>query len=688
MINGLGYKLANVPTVTGLSSVVADSIISGSTNTGQLILNGIDVSTTLTQVPINTNNITLLQQATTGITYDNTGGIDLTTISNNVTTGANSIKTSYVPIANNDVANKLYTDTKIANLVASAPATLDTLNELAVALGNDPNYATSTATLIGGKASLTANQTISGINTLSNTSNVYYGDGSHLTGVSSTLPANALTTNTAQTITSTGSKTFENCAIVMSDGGAGGAGLLTTTLKQSPLSNMFELTQNANNNGFIFYDSVGANTIIEGGTVYAKNLTIADASNPTKFIQHTMTANAYLIDNPNTSGTIALKVKDSVGNYTFQPAFTLDSNALTLGLKLKMYNQDMTSTIDGTLYRNLNVQTSSIYNSKATLIGFIPTGILNVLVLTTSYVSYQNIQIQGDQIKGPTSNNLYIVSTAMRYNGLSVSNTVNTTTVFINGTVAWPIGTHFTTTANYIGHYITAILGGGNYTVAPPLAGLNALHAESIQWLPLNRSYANATTSGNIYFDTTTGIDFKHENTNLGTTWKSMVLDENQITAWKPIVQQDYLYGRVDGVAFNLGLNGNYPIGYSFTYVSSTPPGITFTTGVSANYTTTSIPIGVWMVNGGAVITRGTGTFAVTSYTQIVATIATGTGVIRTLAMVTPIPNGYTGFQLVAPMSGITLTCQTVCTVNFANVSSMTVGTATRYNNFTFTKIA
>lgn len=42
-----------------------------------------------------------------------------------------------------------YTDTKIAGLVNSAPETLDTLNELAVALGGDENFATTVATNIG-----------------------------------------------------------------------------------------------------------------------------------------------------------------------------------------------------------------------------------------------------------------------------------------------------------------------------------------------------------------------------------------------------------------------------------------------------------------------------------------------------------------------------------------------------------
>jgi len=44
-------------------------------------------------------------------------------------------------------------NTQINNLIASAPATLDTLNELATALGNDANFATTTATSIGNKVS-------------------------------------------------------------------------------------------------------------------------------------------------------------------------------------------------------------------------------------------------------------------------------------------------------------------------------------------------------------------------------------------------------------------------------------------------------------------------------------------------------------------------------------------------------
>lgn len=44
-----------------------------------------------------------------------------------------------------------YVKEKVASIVNSAPETLDTLNELATALGNDPNFATTMATELGNK---------------------------------------------------------------------------------------------------------------------------------------------------------------------------------------------------------------------------------------------------------------------------------------------------------------------------------------------------------------------------------------------------------------------------------------------------------------------------------------------------------------------------------------------------------
>lgn len=81
------------------------------------------------------------------------------------------INTPTIP-STEGLATETYVQNKIAEVVNSAPGTLDTLNELAKALGNDPNFATTMATELGKKAN-TANlatvATSGSYNDLSNT---------------------------------------------------------------------------------------------------------------------------------------------------------------------------------------------------------------------------------------------------------------------------------------------------------------------------------------------------------------------------------------------------------------------------------------------------------------------------------------------------------------------------------------
>ena len=58
-------------------------------------------------------------------------------------------KTAPVGTNNTEIANTAFVQTAIANLVDSAPETLNTLNELSAALGDDPNFATTVANRIG-----------------------------------------------------------------------------------------------------------------------------------------------------------------------------------------------------------------------------------------------------------------------------------------------------------------------------------------------------------------------------------------------------------------------------------------------------------------------------------------------------------------------------------------------------------
>ena len=58
------------------------------------------------------------------------------------------------------IATQGYVNTQVANLVDAAPTTLNTLNELAAALGDDPNFATTIANQIGLKANTSSLATV------------------------------------------------------------------------------------------------------------------------------------------------------------------------------------------------------------------------------------------------------------------------------------------------------------------------------------------------------------------------------------------------------------------------------------------------------------------------------------------------------------------------------------------------
>jgi hypothetical protein len=68
--------------------------------------------------------------------------------------GIPTVPTAISGSDNTQIANTQFVRTEIANLVNSAPSTLDTLNELAIALNNDNNFATTITNNLATKASL------------------------------------------------------------------------------------------------------------------------------------------------------------------------------------------------------------------------------------------------------------------------------------------------------------------------------------------------------------------------------------------------------------------------------------------------------------------------------------------------------------------------------------------------------
>ena len=76
------------------------------------------------------------------------------TMSGAIAMGTNKITGLGTPTSSADAATKAYVDTSISTLIDAAPGTLDTLNELAAALGDDPNFATTITTSIATKLPL------------------------------------------------------------------------------------------------------------------------------------------------------------------------------------------------------------------------------------------------------------------------------------------------------------------------------------------------------------------------------------------------------------------------------------------------------------------------------------------------------------------------------------------------------
>ena len=84
-----------------------------------------------------------------------TVGNDLTVSGGDITlSGTGRIQGVDTVSAGTDAANKTYVDTAISNLVDSAPGTLNTLNELAAALGDDVNFSTTVTNSIATKLPL------------------------------------------------------------------------------------------------------------------------------------------------------------------------------------------------------------------------------------------------------------------------------------------------------------------------------------------------------------------------------------------------------------------------------------------------------------------------------------------------------------------------------------------------------
>ena len=168
---------------TSGQATLASADINGGTVDGTVIGATTPAAGTFTNLTANTGITGTLTGNVTGnltgnvtgnvsgdVTGDLTGNVTAATGSstfNNVTVNGTldvtgtTIANVTDPVLAQDAATKNYVDTEISSLVDAAPGTLDTLNELAAALGDDPNFSTTITNSIATKLPL-AGGTMSG----------------------------------------------------------------------------------------------------------------------------------------------------------------------------------------------------------------------------------------------------------------------------------------------------------------------------------------------------------------------------------------------------------------------------------------------------------------------------------------------------------------------------------------------
>jgi len=157
-------RVITFPNNSGTVAFTAD--ISAATG-GSVSETGTQTLTNKT-LSLSSNTITgTLAEFNTALTDANFAPIDSPTFTGTPTLPTGTIATTQTAGDNSTaVATTAFVGTAVANLVDSSPALLNTLDEIAAAIGDDPNFATTITTSIGLKAPLaspTFTGTVSGI---------------------------------------------------------------------------------------------------------------------------------------------------------------------------------------------------------------------------------------------------------------------------------------------------------------------------------------------------------------------------------------------------------------------------------------------------------------------------------------------------------------------------------------------
>jgi len=161
----ISYSKLNLAGTITSSDIVDGTIVNADINASAAI-----ALSKLATDPLARANHTGTQTASTISDFDTqvrTSKVtDLAAPTGSFSMNSQKITSLATPTTSTDAATKGYVDTQITNLVDSAPGALDTLNELAAALGDDASFSTTVTNSLAGKLNLSGG-TMTGALTLS-----------------------------------------------------------------------------------------------------------------------------------------------------------------------------------------------------------------------------------------------------------------------------------------------------------------------------------------------------------------------------------------------------------------------------------------------------------------------------------------------------------------------------------------
>ena len=229
-----GDPNARISTLERNITILADALISGGSNS---LINTVPSADKWATA----RTISLSGDASGSVSIDGSSNVTLTVaVANDSHTHDGRYYTeSQVDalLASNTTASENYTDNAINSLVAGAPAALNTLNELAAAIGDNASYASSITTALGGKVATNSAQALRATDALqvsNDTITLFKGDGSSESvsisdayygqwniAASGTSGSSAITANNTVTFTGAGATTVtrdgDNITITSTD---------------------------------------------------------------------------------------------------------------------------------------------------------------------------------------------------------------------------------------------------------------------------------------------------------------------------------------------------------------------------------------------------------------------------------------------------------------------------------------